>query len=40
MERKIKVRSIIFTEACPLSCRYCYLKNDAVFGQNPAMTKD
>lgn len=40
MERKVKVRSIIFTEACPLSCRYCDLKNDAVFGKNPAMTKD
>ena len=40
MERKIRVRSIIFTEACPLACRYCDLKNGPVFGQSPAMTKD
>ena len=29
MEKKIKVRSIIFTEACPLACRYCDLKHQS-----------
>lgn len=37
---KIKVRSIIFTEACPLACRYCDLKNDKSFGEKPGMTKE
>lgn len=40
MEKKIKVRTIIFTEACPLACRYCDLKNDNCFGETPAMTKE
>lgn len=39
MDRKIKVRSIIFTEACPLACKYCDFKNSAVFGESPPMTK-
>ena len=40
MERKIKVRSIIFTEACPLACKYCDFKNSEVFGGSPGMTKE
>lgn len=40
MSKKIKVRSIIFTEACPLACRYCDLKNGPAFGKSPAMTKE
>ena len=28
-----KVRTILFTEACPLACRYCYLKDDDAFGE-------
>ena len=39
-ERFIKVRTIIFTEACPLDCRYCDLKNDAGFSKSPCMTKE
>jgi pyruvate-formate lyase-activating enzyme len=40
MEKKVKVRTIIFTEACPLNCRYCDLKNDSLYGEKPAMTKE
>ena len=37
----IRVHTIIFTEACPLSCRYCDLKNDTCFGNGtPGMTKE
>ena len=31
MDRKVRVHTIIFTEACPLACRYCDLKNDPCF---------
>lgn len=40
MDKKLKVRTIIFTEACPLNCRYCDLKNDSNFGESPTMTKE
>ena len=39
-EKRIKVRTIIFTEACPLNCRYCDLKNDSGFSKSPPMTKE
>ena len=35
-----KVRTILFTEACPLACRYCYLKDDDAFGEFPALTHE
>ena len=38
--RPIKVRTIIFTEACPLDCRYCDLKNDKEFGKVPTISKE
>lgn len=40
MTNKVKVRTIIFTEACPLACRYCDLKNDSSFGKRSWMTKE
>ena len=27
-----RVHTILFTEACPLECRYCFLKDDKSFG--------
>lgn len=30
--RKIQEHTILFTEACPLDCRYCYLKDSKSFG--------
>jgi sulfatase maturation enzyme AslB (radical SAM superfamily) len=38
--RPIKVRTIIFTDACPLDCRYCDLKNDKEFGKFPTISKE
>lgn len=35
-----KVRTILFTEACPLACRYCYLKDDDAFGEFPTLTHE
>jgi sulfatase maturation enzyme AslB (radical SAM superfamily) len=32
MVKIIRVHTILFTEACPLACRYCDLKNDTCFG--------
>ena len=41
MDRKVRVHTIIFTEACPLACRYCDLKNDPCFDNgSPCMTKE
>ena len=40
MDKKVKVRVVLLTEACPLACRYCDLKNDAVYGHFPAMSKE
>lgn len=40
MNKKVKVRTILFTEACPLNCRYCELKNGESFGSHPSMTKE
>lgn len=40
MTNPVKVRSIIFTEACPLNCRYCDLQNDTQYGCKPQMTKE
>lgn len=40
MNKPVKVRSIIFTEACPLNCRYCDLQNDKQFHCKPQMTKE
>lgn len=39
-DKSIKVRTIIFTEACPLDCRYCDLKNDKEFGKSPTISKE
>lgn len=33
MDKIIRVHSILFTEACPLNCRYCDLKNGLNFGE-------
>ena len=38
--RPVKIRSIIFTEDCPLDCRYCNLKQGASFGTKKAFTKE
>lgn len=38
--RPIKVRTIIFTEACPLDCRYCSFKKDNTFGTKQDLTKE
>lgn len=38
--KPIKTHTILFTEACPLACRYCYLKTSAGYGHYPAMTKE
>lgn len=40
MTNLVRVRSIIFTEACPLNCRYCDLQNDTQYGCKPQMTKE
>ena len=41
MDQKVRVHTIIFTEACPLACRYCDLKNDPCFDNgSPCMTKE
>lgn len=40
MLKPVKVRTILFTEACPLSCRYCFLKDDAGFGTKPQISFD
>lgn len=36
---KTRSHTILFTEACPLNCRYCYLK-DGSFGNNPLNEKE
>lgn len=38
--RPIRVRSIIFTEACPLDCRYCNFKESTNFGTAHNLTKE
>lgn len=35
---QIRDHTILFTEACPLNCRYCYLQTDDVFGKAKNMT--
>ena len=34
----IRSHTILFTEACPLECRYCYLKDDSNYNSAPNMT--
>lgn len=36
----IKVHTILFTEDCPLDCRYCYLKTFDTYHKNKSMTED
>ncbi|MBQ9657511.1 MAG: radical SAM protein [Clostridia bacterium] len=38
--RPTKVRSIIFTEACPLDCLYCNFKQSNNFGTSKGLTKE
>ena len=38
--KPVKVRTIIFTEACPLDCRYCSFKKDDTFGTERDLTKE
>ena len=33
-----RVHTILFTEACPLECRYCFLKDDDSYGKDRPMT--
>lgn len=40
MSRPLKVHTIIMTEACPLACRYCDLRNDTCFGKSQSLTYD
>ena len=37
--RPIKVRTILFTEECPLDCLYCNLKKDPLFGTGTIIDK-
>ena len=34
----IRSHTILFTEACPLACRYCYLRDDYFYNSAPTMT--
>lgn len=38
--KKTSVHTILFTEECPVSCRYCHLKDQEGYGCNPMMTKE
>lgn len=38
--KPIKVHTILFTEACPLNCRYCDLQNDTGYEGCKNMTKE
>lgn len=38
--KKIKSHTILFTEACPLHCRYCYLRDNEGFGKSVPLQKD
>ena len=40
INKLVKVRTIIFTEACPLDCRYCNLRLGDAFGTTPGLTKE
>lgn len=35
-----RVHTILFTEACPLACRYCYLKDHGSYGTCPPLKKE
>lgn len=37
--KKIREHTILFTEACPLECRYCFIKDGPEYGKNPEMTR-
>lgn len=37
---KVKSHTILFTEACPLNCRYCYLKDHEDYGKNPPLKEE
>lgn len=38
--KKIKSHTILFTEACPLHCRYCYLRDNEGFGKSVPLQKN
>lgn len=38
MRQGVRVHTILFTEACPLNCKYCDLKNGDGFGTMPQLT--
>ena len=40
MKHNLRVRTILFTEVCPLACNYCNLKTQPSFGSAKAYTKE
>ena len=40
MNKPIRARMIIFTESCPLDCRYCDPKNESNYGTDINMTEE
>ena len=35
---QIRDHTILFTEACPLNCKYCYIQTDPIYGSAKQVT--